>query len=106
MNGINQLHDMMSRGRTQATPVSAECFEYAGKEMRGFIAPADYGDALMIDGYTHMADFILVFDKCELCGLEPPDMKRGQIKARGRNMRIMKGLEDASSYTLTLKIDP
>lgn len=106
MSSINQLHDMMSAGRAQATPVSAESFTYAGKEMKGFIAPATYQDQLMVDGFVVMADFLLVVDKVWFCDLPPPDMKRGQIRARDRNMRIMSGIEDASSYTLTLKINP
>lgn len=103
---MNQLHEMMTLARSQAETPSGEEFVYAGKTYTGFIAPATYQDQSMVDGYLQMADFILVVDKAKFEKGTVPDMKRGQITARGREMRIVSGLEDASSYTLTLKINP
>lgn len=102
---LNQLHQMMTAGRTQAEPVSAEPFTYAGKEYEGFISPATSADATMVDGYIETADFLIVVDKSKFANGTEPEKKRGEILARGKSMRIMSRLDDASSYTIYLKLN-
>lgn len=102
---MNQLHQMMTAGRTQAEPTSAESFTYAGKTYQGFVSPATTADQTMTDGYVEAADFLIVVDKAKFAAGTEPDKKRGEIIARGKSMRIMSRLDDASSYTLYLKLN-
>lgn len=96
----------MTESRTQSKTTIGEIFYYGGRAIEGFIAAATYQDMIIVDGYQVMADFIVVVDKIKFGCNEKPDKKRGQVKARGLEMRIMSILEDASSYTLTLKVNP